>query len=830
MIRTAFITSILSVILLFAGVSVPINAQEMKVDEITRVFPSGEAVFRKPPERIGTQFYLPLTTVKKIDKSTRGVRLIVDNELVWIDVIRPDVMRLKISQNGVMDEHPTFGVVSDELGSVAFEVSQDDSTLTLSTSAMRVVVNLKAFSFDLYRSDGSVIVSSVPGQAYTSLNDMWAVSRLKTPDDSFLGFGEKAAFLNHNGQYMQMWNVDMIGEIGFNPFFYPNAAAIEGASSKWSNPFHDPLYISIPFYYHLPAGHPELASGSFIDNGYRLHYNLTNADTMRVVAEGGQLTEYFFAGPDIKSILSTYTELTGRMKAPPLWSLGHHQCRWYNFVERDIYELAKNYREKKIPNDSFWLDIDYMVGYRVFTWDTKKFPDILKLSGDMNTQGFKMITIIDPGVKYDPGYKVYDEGIERNLFCKTPSGKTFLGKVWPGLTAFPDFVKEDTRDWWADWIGRHADAMGLGGIWIDMNEPAFDWAPKEQMRFDRDGANYDHERYHNQYGFLMARATDEGLLKARPDQRSFVLSRSGYAGIQRYAANWTGDNPITWGQFQVNIPMNLNLGLSGQPFIGSDIRSGDEEELFIRWYQYGIFYPFCRNHSGDYPWTKGARAENLIKKAVDFRYSILPYIYSCFVQSTLTGEPIMRPMVYDYQADERFRNTYDQFMFGPDILAAPVIVKGAVSRKVLLPEGNWYSYGTPGVIKGGGEITADAPLDVCPVFVREGAVVSSITPIQSTADYKPKEIFLNVYMPVSDGEWKSVLYEDDGISEKFLDGERLMTEFTVKRSGGKTTLTAKVTGKKHSGFQRDKFVVRTIGKTVKDKTVANIGKGFSLNL
>jgi alpha-glucosidase len=699
----------------------------------------------------------------------------------------------------------------------------------LSTAAMRVVVNLKAFSFDLYRSDGSVIVRSVPGQAYASLNEMWAVSRFKTPDDSFLGFGEKAAFLNHNGQYLQMWNVDMIGEIGFNPFFFPGAAAIEGATSKWANPYHDPLYISIPFYYHLPAGHPELASASFIENGYHLHYNLTVADTLRVVGEGGQLTEYFFAGPTIKSILAAYTELTGRMKAPPLWSLGHHQCRWYNYVERDIYDLARNYREKKIPNDSFWLDIDYMDGYRIFTWDTTKFPDIRRLTGDIAGQGFRMVTIIDPGVKYDTGYRVFDEGVERNLFCKTRSGKLFLGKVWPGLTAFPDFVKEDTRDWWAGWIGVHADAMGLGGIWIDMNEPAFDWAPKEHMRFDRDGADYEHERYHNQYGFLMARATDEGLLRSRPGQRSFVLSRSGYAGIQRYAANWTGDNPVSWAQFRVNIPMNLNIGLSGQPFTGSDIRGGDEE-LFIRFYQYAMFYPFARNHSGNYPWNYGARVESAIRKAIEFRYQLLPYLYTAMMRASETGEPVMRPLVYEFQYDPAVTDRCDEFLFGDHLLVAPVMTKGAVTRSLYLPRGDWYRFGQAGALAGERTVTVDAPLTECPVFVRGGAVIPSADVVQSTAFYHPEEVTLLVYLPLADGEYVSYLHEDDGATFDYLTGSFFRTVFRIVRAGKQVTLTAVTTGNGYAGFSRTRFRIRVIGDQITERVITAAGKGFTLTL
>jgi len=791
------------------------------------VFAADDAVMRKPPDKLDTTWFVPLTTVKSVMKSDRGARLEVDGEKVWIDFIRSDVVRLKISQNGIMDARPTGAVINDDFGPVPFEFARNDTVLVLSTQETRFVVNLKAFSFDIYRADGSVVVKSIPGKAYMSLNDLWAVTRVKKPEDSFLGFGEKTAYLNHNGQYLQMWNADMYGEM-YDPFRIPGVGKIEGANESWNNLFHDPLYISIPLYYHLPADNPGLASASFIDNGYHLHYDLTAADTLKVVGEGGQLTEYFFAGPSIKKILSEYTDLTGRMKAPPLWALGHHQCRWYDYVEKDIYDLADNYRSKKIPNDVFWLDIDYMNGFRVFTWDYRKFPDPLRLSRDLNDRGFRLVTIIDPGIKYDPGYTVFEEGREQNLFCKTVSGKIYTGKVWPGLSAFPDFVRGETRDWWAKLIARHALNSELSGIWIDMNEPAIEKAPKDQMRFDRDGADYEHERYHNQYGFLMARATDEGLLRARPGVRSFVLSRSGFAGIQRYAANWTGDNPVTWGQFAVNIPMNCNLGISGQPFTGSDIRSGGDEELFIRWYEYAVFYPFCRNHSGDYPWVHGRRAEDCIRKAIEFRYRILPYLYTAMMRATETSEPVMRPLVFDFQGDRTATDVSDQFMFGEHILVAPVMKKGTVERTLYLPPGDWYRFGEPGHLSGQQTITARAPIDECPVYVRAGAVIPTAPLVQSTAMYKPEEIILNVYIPVADGEYVSYLHEDDGITYTYLDGACYKTELRVSREGGTVRLSGVTTGNGYPGFVRKRFIVRAIGDTITEKVISNSGRDFTL--
>jgi alpha-glucosidase len=361
-----------------------------------------------------------------------------------------------------------------------------------------------------------------------------------------------------------------------------------------------------------------------------------------------------------------------------------------------------------------------------------------------------------------------------------------------------------------------------------MNEPAIGNAPKSQMRFDRDGKNHDHERYHNQYGFLRARATDEGVIKAHPDLRSFVLSRSGFAGIQRYAANWTGDNPVTWGQFSINMPMNCNLGISGQPFTGSDIHSRGDDELFIRWYEYTAFYPFFRNHSGNYPWAHGEQVETCIRKSIEFRYRLLPYLYTAMMRATETAEPIMRPLVFDFQDDPNVTDVSDQFMFGENILVAPVITKGAVERNVYFPDGAWYEFGKPGAIEGRISRSVSAPLDECPVFVRAGAVIPTAHLVQSTAFYKPEEIILDVYSPLLDGDYVSCLHEDDGLTNTYLDGAFYRTVFTVKKENGTITLAGSTMGDGFPEFARKRFRVRFIGKEIKETVVENTGDDFTL--
>ena len=768
-----------------------------------------------------TSNYVTLGDVVDIKKIPCGAELIFRDEKAEITFIWHDVACLKISRGGVFDSKPTCAVIKDTFEEVPFLYKKSNGKLVLKSDSMRIEVNLKPFFIDMYRSDGSCFFSSLDGKFYSYFNDNWAVTRAKKTDDYFMGFGQKTGGMNKNGRYMQMWNTDTIGESG---------------EEKAYETSYDPYYMSVPFFYHITPGNNCASSASFIDNGYKLHYDLTDTDCYTVTGNGGQLTEYFFCGPSVKTILSRYTELTGRMNMPPLWAVGHHQCRWYDYTSDDVKALAEKYRFENLPCDALWLDIDYMDGFRIFSWDKEKFPDPAALSKYIGKEGYKLVTIIDPGVKYDPGYPVFADGAARNLFCKTRCGTLFMGKVWPGQTVFPDFVKEETCDWWAQLIAEHA-KRGVTGIWIDMNEPAFTEALQESMRFDHDGEDYDHDRFHNQYGLLMARSTYDGLKKARPDDRPFILSRAGFSGIQRYAANWMGDNASRWEHLEMSVPMCCGVGISGQPFVGSDISGFGEnssEELHVRWYQYGVFQPFCRNHNikgsvDHYPWSFGKKSERIIRKSLELRYRLLPYFYTCFERSTHTGEPIQQPLVYRYQHDKNVFDIEDQFMFGEHMLVAPVVKRGQKKRDVYLPDGGWYRFDEPGLIDGGKTMKIDTPLGVCPVYVQAGAVIPTADVVQSTARYAPETVTLNIYIPQDTIQYTSFLYEDDGYSERYLKGEYYRTEFKVEKKGGKIDITATVEGKGFPEFRRKNFILRLIGKSITKQKLKNSGEEFAVS-
>jgi alpha-glucosidase len=761
---------------------------------------------------IDCRYHAPLGNVGSVTRTERGIVLDVGDEKFRADVILPGVLRLKISQAGRFDESPTFAASFDAPETPRFEVEDGPEEVVLETDAMRLHVSKRPFALDAYRKDGSLIVRDYRDDAgvsrgYLQLNDSFVITRSISPRDAIYGLGEKTGAFNRRGRNFVLWNTDILHpDVLVRNRLHETDTRLTGRSTRF-----DPYYTSIPFFYHCrPDVKSASVTGFFVDNGYKASFEFLPSNLYRYSFGGGQYTEYVFAGPTMQKVLSDYTFITGRMPLPPIWAVGHHQCRFHDYTQEKILDVGSQYRARDIPCDVLWLDIGHMDGYRVFTWDSTKFPDASSMALAMTEQKFRLVTIVDPGVKIDPSYHVFEEGRARNLFCKTDSGKLYVGQVWPGRTAFPDFVKPEARAWWASLNARHI-ASGIAGIWNDMNEPATGDIEPFAMRFDRDGQNHSHERYHNQFALLMAMATRDGLLDARPNLRTFILSRAGFAGIQRYAAQWLGDNYSDWEHLQMSIPMALGMGISGQPFIGADIPgfcATPSAELAVRWIQCGALTPFCRyhNHTGEpdqYPWSFGPDVEKLCRAALALRYRLLPYIYSAFCRASETGDPIQRPLAYDFLHDPNAREIDDAYLLGEALLVAPVCEAGRTSRQVYLPEGTWIDWHTDERHAGGQLITARAPIDRIPLFGRGGYVIPAYDTVpRSTMGHFPELIVLHVFVPDQDGDFDSFLQEDDGLSLDHRHGAYLRTEFRLSRRGLALSITAKATGDGFTEFCR----------------------------
>ena len=791
---------------------------------------------------------LALINLEKIgsfERTNRGLSAQLDNEILTLDVVKEDLVRVAISRGGKFDENPTYALATDPLADsvakVDFNVTDSQEKIHLITSAMIIEVVKNPFALNAYRTDGSTIFESAHNRegeslAYSYLNDTFAIRRKIGKLDAIYGLGEKTGTFNRRGRDFTMWNLDVLNPTASGEF----TAAHPGTDprSDITSTEFDPYYMTIPFFYHQDAKTSAI-SGSYIDNSYRGFYDFTASDTYEIRFSGGQFTEFIFAGPSMASVLEDYTWLTGRTNLPPLWALGFHQCRWKDYVQADIEGLAKKYRELNIPIDTLWLDIDYMDGYRVFTWDKNRYPDAEGLLESLKSQGIRVITIIDPGVKLDPGYSVYDDGLAKGVFATTESGETYIGQVWPGKTAFPDFVQENTRKWWGALNAEHVKS-GIAGIWNDMNEPATGEISADSMRFG--AGKFSHERYHNSYALLMAMGTHEGLLDAMPELRTFILSRAGSAGIQRYAANWMGDNMSRFDHLWLSIPMGTALSISGQPFVGADFAGFGENataELMLRWTQYGALTPFARNHTmagtvDQYPWSFGKDVENGVRAALELRYRLLPYIYSAFVLASETGAPIQRPLIFDYQYDENVRNMDDQYLFGSNLLVAPIVEDGQREREVYLPAGEWFNFNTGEHLLGGQTVITEAPLEFIPTFARGGAVLPMLAEApQSTDGLAPESIELHVFVPVADGEWTSELQEDDGLTYAALEDNRVRTRIRVVRNGKDVSVSGRTTGKGFAGFARKQFEIvwhTTDERNGTRQIVANSGEDFSISL
>lgn len=765
---------------------------------------------------IGTDNYVRFERVTSVNETERGLVAELHGEQLRIDLVRNDVMRVKISRGGVFDESPTFAVCVDPFSEhveVTFE--RGDGVVRLRTPALVVSVGLDPFRLDVHRSDGSPVVETAQDShgrywTYATLNDAFTVRRRCRQEDAIYGLGEKTGHHNRKGRDFTLWNTDVLDPHATREF--TAGRPVDDPRSDRTSTEFDPYYVSIPFFYHQTYPRGTMAA-SFVDNGYRGSYEFSQPEEYRIHFSGGQYTEYVFAGPGMPEILATYTWLTGRTAPPPLWALGYHQCRWFRYTQAAVERLAERHRENQIPCDGLWLDIEYMDGYRVFTWNTEAFPDVGGMLKRLHDMGFRVITIVDPGVKYEPGYWVFDQARERDVLCKTEGGDIYIGQVWPGNTVFPDFVTEEARTWWGELNAAHVQS-GLAGIWNDMNEPATGSVPPNAMRFGH--GEYSHERYHNQYALLMAMGTTAGLLNAMPDRRTFVLSRAGFAGIQRYAANWLGDNMSRWDHLWLSLPMGMGLGISGQAFVGADIggfAGNSNAELFVRWMQYGALTPFCRNHSelgnvDQYAWAWGDVVQDLVREAIQLRYRLLPYIYATFLRAAETGAPVQRPLVFDYQYDPTVRDLDDEYLLGPDVLVAPVLGPGMTARQVYLPEGSWYDWYT-GALEGGKRyVLIPTPMERVPLYVRGGAVIPMWPDAPpSTAEYHPSSIELHLFVPDSDGTYHSLLQEDDGLTFAALEGACYRTDFEVIRAGNQVALRGEVHGQGYPQFAREAFLL-----------------------
>ncbi len=656
----------------------------------------------------------------------------------------------------------SYAVTAPPSGHAAFQWQSQGATDTLRTAQLRVVIERAPFRLQFFDAQGHVLAQDTRagGISYQANGAVRDWQRL-TPADHIFGLGEKTGPLDKRnlklgGSALAMWNADVPD--------YGDAT--------------DPLYSDIPFFLELRAG---VAHGVFFDNTWRTYFDVGKASrrTLAMGAAGGELNYYLIAGPTPRQVLRRYTRLTGRMPLPPLWVLGYNQCRWSYSPAAIALHIARRFRQLRIPADTLWLDIAYMRGYRVFSWSPKRFPHPRQFLARMHGMGFHVVTILDPGIKVDPGYPVYRSGQREDIFVKYPSGREYIGPVWPGPAAFPDFTWAHARAWWARQVARFAQA-GVDGLWNDMDEPSvFNTASgtmPNRARFENRGRTTESRAVHNVFGQQMSRASQLGLRELRPNRRPFVLTRSTYAGGQRYAALWTGDIRSDWVHLRHGVTTLLGLGISGFPFVGNDIGGfigKGSPNLWTRWVEAGAFFPFMRAHYAQSPgerkepWVWGRRHTKWNRRAIDRRYEYLPYIYNAFYRASRTGMPVMRALLLDYPRERATYTVGSEYLFGRDLLIAPILRAHRSYRSVYFPAGRWYRVHSAQVIQGPRRLRVTAALGQIPLFVRAGGIVFRAPVMQNTAAWPAAPLIFDIY---SGHATHRSYYEDDGATFNYRHG------------------------------------------------------------
>ncbi|WFB64891.1 glycoside hydrolase family 31 protein [Sphingobacterium sp. WM] len=693
---------------------------------------------------------LYLTAVKGYSQEANTVYFTDGKSKVEVKVYSEDIIRIRLAPEGSFLEDFSYAISFKEDNYVSVEVIEDSEYYKVKTNTTICLIRKSDFNISFSDMEGQVLNRDHSAMHWEENVDFGGYyvycTKEAAADEAFFGLGDKATNLNLRGKRVKNWNSDTYS-YAFN---------------------QDPLYKTIPFYIGVTEGK---AYGIFFDNTFKTYFDFAaeHQDQTSFWSEGGELQYYYIQGPKMMDVVKRYHKLTGTHYMPAMWGLGYHQCRWSYYPENKVREVAYEFRKREIPCDAIYLDIDYMDGYRCFTWNKRYFPDPKKMISDLNANGFKTVVMIDPGIKVDDNYWVFKQGKDNNYFCRRGDDYFMEGFVWPGRCQFPDFTNPEVRTWWGTLYKGLVDD-GVAGFWNDMNEPAVfgrGTFPND-VRHQFEGHRGSHRKAHNVYGMQMVRATYDGLKKLYKNKRPFTITRAAYAGTQRYSSVWTGDNIATWEHLRIGTLQLQRLSVSGLSFCGTDIGgfTGEPDgELYTRWMQFGVFSPFMRVHSaGDTrdrePWSFGPEWEAICKKFIELRYKLLPYIYSTFWLQHKYGEPILRPIAMLEQEKAKNMIREEEFGFGNQLLVSPVLHPGQANKIVYLPEGTWYYYFDNTYYEGGQEYTIDTPLDEMPFFVRGGSIIPEYPVMQFTGERRVESLRLNLYY--AEGEHTSSLYSDHG--------------------------------------------------------------------
>lgn len=760
----------------------------------------------------------PVSAVRQLPN---GIQFRSGDALVRATIVSAGIWRLRYTtQPDFPPDHSFAVILQPQSREPGRKTSQSAAALKLTDGNVTMTVNRSTGAITFSDKNGPILADQ-PDHPATWTGHSFQIYKTMTPLEAFFGLGDKADSVNHRGNAYTDWNTDAYG---------------------WQQG-SDPLYKSIPFFIGMTDN--VTAFGVFLDNTYRTSFDFgkESGSYFSFSSDGGELNYYFIAGPTPKQVVERFTSLTGRTSLPPLYALGFQQSRYSYYPEARVRQIASEFRTRKIPCDVLYLDIDYQQDYKPFTINRDRFPHFEQMVKDLGNEGFKLILISDLHIKKEVGYKPYDEGTAHDYFVKNPDGSQYVGPVWPGPSVFPDFTLAPVRKWYGSLYKMFTD-MGVAGFWNDMNEPSVFRYPQKTMPLDtvhrvdaetenrgalpfsrvsREGGaspygpvrTTDHREIHNVFGMENVRATHDGLLALRPNERPFVLTRAAYAGTQRYAATWTGDNSATWVHYKLTVPTLLGMSVSGYPLVGADVGGFDGSptpELLTRWLELGAFQPIDRDHTtkgslDQEPWVHGPEQEAIRRRYIETRYRLLPYIYTSMEETSRTGIPLMRPMFLEHPVLGMMEGINDnEYFFGPDLLVAPKLTEKLDSYSISLPAGTWYDYWTGRKV----EVTEhpawdadhidlpNAPkppmvesfdvnpkLDELPVYVRGGAIIPHQPLVQSTSETPQGPLQLAVYPgPNCSGS----IYTDDGHTFDYQHGHYFRQSFTCEATAQGVTV------------------------------------------
>ncbi|MFH4969292.1 glycoside hydrolase family 31 protein [Gaetbulibacter sp. M240] len=740
--------------------------------------------------------------------------------ILHITIIRDSVLRFRYTTTGIFENDFSYAITKyASRGYNHLEVAEEEDKYVITTSKLICHVFKADLRNAIYDAkDNSLICQDELGfhweESYEFGGDIVKMSKVAQEGESYYGLGDKPVDNNLKGKRFENWVTDSY------------------AYGKDT----DPIYKAIPFY---TALHHKKAYGIFFDNTFRSFFDFCQErrNITSFWAQGGEMNYYFIYGPEMSEVVANYTDLTGKPhELPALWTLGYHQCKWSYYPESKVKDIAKKFRDLKIPCDAIYLDIDYMEGFRCFTWNKEYFPDPKRMVKELREDGFKTIVIIDPGIKIDHDYEVFKEALENDYFCKRADGPYMKGKVWPGECYFPDFTNPEVRDWWSDLFRELVEEIGVKGVWNDMNEPAVMEVPGKtfpnDVRHDYEGNPCSHRKAHNIYGMQMARATYQGLKKFSYPKRPFVITRAAYSGTQRYTSSWTGDNVATWEHLSIANLQAQRMCMSGFSFIGSDIGGFAEQpngELYARWIQLGVFHPFCRTHSsGDHgdqePWAFGENITNVVRKFIELRYQLLPYLYTAFWRYAEEGIPILKSLVLYDQHDSHTHYRNDEFIFGEKILACPINEPNAKGRRMYFPMGDWYNWWTDELVTGGQELWVDADLDSMPVFVKAGAMIPKYPVQQYVGEKEIEELTIDVYF--KEGKEASQVYEDAHDGYDYIKGRYSLRNFSLQGKKNELIIHQHKSGKYTAPYETFKLKLHGLPFKIKKVQIDKVEYSF----